>query len=495
MGGLSLHDGVPTPQIDGTGADLTRSTFTSSSPTLPPVTGAHKRNMTNAAFNAVLKCHFSKIKFLLEHGVSVDVTDDRGQNLLVMALFVDDDEKRDRMFRFLVRRGVDCCARDIMCDRDVLSWACCLGREAQVQMILQTTMGEIDLMRPDGQGNTPLHHATKAGHPQLVRMLVDLMNKYRLSVDVCDNAGLTPYIHARRLGHHLVADILLQEGRASAQQFDTITFRNGDDWEKIGLKERLYLARLERQREFAKYKIKGRVPPLHILPLGPATNDSNVDLHCSKSVRSVNSQSVNGVSRQLYYPGRDVVDGDCDDVSHNSLKPVNTVRRYPASLDLSTHRSSRGGGTTLPALTNKSLDTAFTLWTLTQEGNVSNQPDHFVSSQFDNNKSIEYGGLSGMMAALSDQKTDSYRKVALPPTPTHGKPRTPVEKKKVSTLAILFGRDKQRQRRAAGRGKRSKGQGGCAPPAGKTGKLQAAGSQRRAALLGKNTKAKIHYHQ
>jgi hypothetical protein len=72
---------------------------------LPAGTGSvpdvwvQKRNMSDSLFEAVARCLFARVRLLLVHGAPGNVTNDRGHNLLITALHINDDDKRDRMFR------------------------------------------------------------------------------------------------------------------------------------------------------------------------------------------------------------------------------------------------------------------------------------------------------------------------------------------------------------------------------------------------------------
>ena len=75
----------------------------------------------------------------------------------------------------------------------------------QVQALLQEVAGDLDLQAKDGESHTALHHAVMAGHLPLVTVLVHMHRKYGVSVDVPDRLGLTPYLHAKRLGYRWVS--------------------------------------------------------------------------------------------------------------------------------------------------------------------------------------------------------------------------------------------------------------------------------------------------
>lgn len=91
------------------------------------VAGVQRRNLADALFKATARCRFQRVKFLLDNGVSPLVVNDDGQNLLMAALYITDDNKRDAMFQYIAKRGADCCFVDKHTGRDVTAWAAYLG--------------------------------------------------------------------------------------------------------------------------------------------------------------------------------------------------------------------------------------------------------------------------------------------------------------------------------------------------------------------------------
>ena len=57
---------------------------------------------------------------------------DYGYSVLTAALHVDEDKRRDKLFRLLLDRGADPHFKDSTHSRSVLHWACVLGRTQQV---------------------------------------------------------------------------------------------------------------------------------------------------------------------------------------------------------------------------------------------------------------------------------------------------------------------------------------------------------------------------
>ncbi|ELU06577.1 hypothetical protein CAPTEDRAFT_213024 [Capitella teleta] len=360
-------------------------------------------SLGTALFGAVLECRKSKVRFLLKN-VSRNVCNDAGYNLLMTALFIDDDQKRQEMFDYLLKKGVNVSYRHPSTGRDVLGMSCSLGRTDQVRSIIEDRMGDIDLQERDLSGLSPLHLAVEGGHQGAVRILLNVMARYDLCADIPDHRGLTPYIYARRIGRKDIARILVEKGNACVYRRDTENFRSADDWANIGVKEDMARKKQELKRQVEQYKVKGVLPPMR-------------------------EMQMLSHPRRIYSPLR----------SHRVQKVTSLMALNERIKQISTDRRTIMG---------KSVDTAFTLLGLKAEDSMVHAT-HFVESELDTSKVEEglpglstMGQLSEMMQVLSEQQSSSFRKVAVRP-----KTPPPVKKKKkdkVSTLAILMAKERRR---------------------------------------------------
>ena len=206
---------------------------------LPPPKKSKTRScLGNSLFHAVYKCRYQKVKFLLEKGFVATSTNDYGYNVLFAALQIENVPGRRRMFRLLLDYDVDPFELDHKYKRNTLHWASKLGRAHEINILFDSYMGEFDFHQRDNEGMTPLHLATCSGHPDVVKTLVKEMVRYGTSVDVTDHLGLTPYLHAKRMGYEDIAEILRNDGKASVSKADDFMFKKADEWREIGMKER-----------------------------------------------------------------------------------------------------------------------------------------------------------------------------------------------------------------------------------------------------------------
>ena len=295
-------------------------------------------------------------------------------------------------------------------------------------------------------GMTALHYATIHGHLEIARLLVESMNKYRLSVDITDANGMTPYIHANRLGFYDIAELLVKQGHCSRNQFDNKLHRSVEDWVEIGMRERLNNIKCRRRRILEEYKIMGRIPSLMIkkdrIPRSklrlPAITLSGSDASSSDTPLLLDQTEDNEL---LDSSERVLTRGS------GELTDQRQQRESKLTLPRLVHQRRGSASAMLDGQTNKSVETAFALLRIQAKQNPDvSQAAHFHQTGGACDKGASFSGvvgnISSMMDVLSQQQSDSFRVVAKAVTPPPVK-AVPVhqEKKKVSTLAILFGRN------------------------------------------------------
>ena len=250
----------------GSGSDLFHQTEITAArpvslPALTTKTHIPKKNQTrsclaNSLFHSVYKCRYQKTKFLLEKGYVVNSKNDYGYNALFAALQIENGPSRRKMLRLLLEYDVDPFECDGKHKRNTLHWAAHMGRSEEIKIIFESYMGEFDFHQRDKGGMTPLHLAACAGHADVVRNIVKEMVRYGMTVDVTDYLGLTPYLHAKRMGYDDIAAILVNDGKASAGKADEFSFKKAEEWREIGIQER---SRHIMDTQLSKAAIYGRM--------------------------------------------------------------------------------------------------------------------------------------------------------------------------------------------------------------------------------------------
>ena len=167
------------------------------------------------------------VNYLLEsRNVNVNETDKEGQTALIKACLLKDNvaATRRKLIRILLSKGAGVGNVDVF-GRNVLMWACFLGKVDVVKILFDHCLMDIDFNCVDHHGNTALHYVSSAGHFGLTTMLVEAMKRFGISVDRRNKLGVTPFLEATKHGKEQCARVLLNSG-ASPDTVDPETLMN-----------------------------------------------------------------------------------------------------------------------------------------------------------------------------------------------------------------------------------------------------------------------------
>lgn len=383
--------------------------------------------MGNHLFKSVFKCRFKKVKLLLDKGFNVNTKNDYGYNVLVAALHIESEIHRGKMFKFLLDRQADPLGKDPKYERTVLSWACLLGRLNEVVMIFQRFKGEFDLVDKDKDGMTALHHATQGGHLEVVRAVVQEMRRFRLSVDIPDKLGLSPYLHARRLGFTEIAEVLREEGKACPAQSDLYTFRTSKEWSDLGTKERQDREAKARLNNYTSAAIYGKS---RLIQLFQNPFESDFTLQSAPAITVTDTLGKKTEFQTKHSSAQRV---------HFGNVPGPRSASEPSYSDSGLYPYQKTKSQLIPNSTLSLLD-------MTSKGRTV---QNFKQSELDTSKVYQnhkhtHGSMniSSMMTALAEQQSGSFRPTARVKTP---EPEIVTTQKKRSTLAILFGKERKKK--------------------------------------------------
>lgn len=424
-----------------------------------PVTRQTRSCLASGLFHNVYKGRMRKVKFLLDNGLDINAKNDYGYGVLIAALHIENNSKRSKMFQFLLENNADPLQKDPKHQRNALAWACVLGRDEQAIILLDCYMGEFDFHEKDKEGMTALHLATQAGRTEIVKTLVREMTKYGMSVDVPDNLGLTPYLHAKRLGFGLIADILKIEGGACEGQGDRYSFKKADEWRDIGIRERNEEYRVRRDTLYEQAAIAGSARMLMEFE-GPGYEIISIPTPKARKKHSYRSKSTS----------------DADSNSKEVQKSVRIMSpRSQIAMPLGTDYKAQSKSNRMFL---DSPDGARRLDTMSliqmREPKKGIAPKQFHASELDASKANEYkhilGDLATMMDYLSMQHSKSFRRSVPPMKPNREESNTGPKR---STLAIIFGKNKRGRKSpkspgSGKKGKQSPGSGGKDRKHGKT---------------------------
>ena len=170
-----------------------------------------------ALTRAITHRHWRQAKLLIEVGSDVNWRGENKRTPLMEVCFLDNEQKAAGLAKMLLENGANLGLVDEQ-GLTALSYAILLKRG--ILFSLFTEYVDFDLNFADLEGNTALFHAITVGNPKVVKVLVQKLKHYGLSVDTINRKGETSLIHALKLGRLECADILIEEGKASVEVRD-----------------------------------------------------------------------------------------------------------------------------------------------------------------------------------------------------------------------------------------------------------------------------------
>ncbi|XP_031556157.1 inversin-A-like [Actinia tenebrosa] len=180
--------------------------------------------------DAISQRRFKQVYFLMNYGVDLNTRNVAGKTALMQLCELRPEETAIVLSKALVKRG----ARIELCDRNgknSLVYAILHQREKLSRYFLEEAI-HYDLNAKDMDGNTALSHAAAIGSMEIIRLIVRLLKKFRLSVDVPNNKGETPLMRAAKQGHISCAKFILSEGKASKYMRDNNCWKTALEWEE-----------------------------------------------------------------------------------------------------------------------------------------------------------------------------------------------------------------------------------------------------------------------
>ncbi|XP_046850559.1 uncharacterized protein LOC124444035 [Xenia sp. Carnegie-2017] len=167
-------------------------------------------------------------KIILKDLADLNFFDSQHRSPLMLAFMIDDEKHRTRaaMINRLLRHGADVNLMDNN-GQHVLHWACKMNKLNLVRLLMEKCVMDIDLSSQDNEGNTPLMYAVLNSNTKMVKIIVDAMTKFRLTVDQRNKEDKTAYYKSVELGYDECTGILSRVGNAS-QGIQVNPFHNFD---------------------------------------------------------------------------------------------------------------------------------------------------------------------------------------------------------------------------------------------------------------------------
>ncbi|KAK3704459.1 hypothetical protein QZH41_003425 [Actinostola sp. cb2023] len=191
----------------------------------------------------------------------------------------------ERIVRMLLDKGAIVSSKDKH-DRTALSYASMSGKEKIVKILLEDI--EYDINAQDDEGNTPLMYTAMSGNATALKYVLEVLLKYRLSVDLRNAKGFSAYLLAAKMGHFYCAHILKTEGYASDGIRDTEYFLSDKEWiEKV-------------RKEIAKMQVKEKETRLVSYRSTPGRDSTMARPHTSVDFQRIQS-NFNGPTESSYF--------------------------------------------------------------------------------------------------------------------------------------------------------------------------------------------------
>lgn len=185
-----------------------------------------------AALNkAISERRFKQARGFITSGVNVNSKCEKGNTALIQLCFLDKDSLAISIATSLLKRGAKIDATNTN-GLSALSTAVLSHKENIVALFLEEA-GNFDMNSKDKKGKTALFHAASIGNINILKLLINALRKYQLSVDVADNLGMTPLMQACINGNVDCANCLIKEGNASVNIRDKKYRRTALEWAKV----------------------------------------------------------------------------------------------------------------------------------------------------------------------------------------------------------------------------------------------------------------------
>ena len=281
---------------------------------------------------------------------------------------------------------------------------------------------DINILRKDRDFLTPLHHAVMSGNIKAVQPLAAVCSRYKLNIDVCDKHGLTPYIHARKLGNHDIAELLVNVGKASTSMSDAKAFKNADVWAVEGIRDRMRKARIQMHNQKMSRKIGGQF----------AKSKQTKTIPTIIVTTSTKKSYVVDLNKPKNFMGHSLKEFD-DKLAHG-------LRPWEREADAESILNTSHGITYPSAISLHALN-----YPKRKEPSAKiSKLDVEESDDRDKNKKSVRREFNYLMYILSEQSTETYRKPSRPPEMPISSPDSDAGDN-ISSLATLLGRKSGRR--------------------------------------------------
>lgn len=162
--------------------------------------------------SAITRGLFQQVRFLVQFGTEVNERDENRCTPLIHCAMIEDEQWAVGIARMLIEKGATIGLRDKK-GLNALHYACIHNRLALVKIYLSAI--DFNVNQGDSLGNTALHYAVTVGNTEMVKQLLEILVKYKITVDPVNKKDITPLMQAYKSGNNECAKLLISIGSAN----------------------------------------------------------------------------------------------------------------------------------------------------------------------------------------------------------------------------------------------------------------------------------------
>ncbi|XP_046372490.2 ankyrin repeat domain-containing protein 50-like [Haliotis rufescens] len=140
--------------------------------------------------------YLQQVRDLVDLGMDIDSRDVDGKTPLMLCALMEPESWGTGIARHLIENGADLKLRD-KAGLNALHYACIYERDALTKVFLHAI--DFDLNQADKHGNTALHYCVQSGNVEMVKLLVEHLQRYGLSLEMENRAGVSARSLAQKL--------------------------------------------------------------------------------------------------------------------------------------------------------------------------------------------------------------------------------------------------------------------------------------------------------
>ncbi|XP_067679343.1 ankyrin repeat domain-containing protein 50-like [Haliotis asinina] len=203
--------------------------------------------------------YLQQVRDLVDLGMNIDSRDVDGKTPLMLCALMEPQSWGIGIARHLIENGANLTLRD-KAGLNALHYACIYERDELVKVFLHAI--DFDLNQTDKHGNTALHYCVQSGNADMVKLLVEHLQRYGLTLEKENKAGITARSLAQKLTWAECVEILsdpekevedeVYEKQREIEKYEVTSEKNEID-DTRSQKDETYVARSDKSE---KYEIR-----------------------------------------------------------------------------------------------------------------------------------------------------------------------------------------------------------------------------------------------